>query len=332
MSDQSALGDRRVRQLPSRWARLLPDSVDLGRQLIARYSEPSRRYHDVRHLAHVLAAVDDLANEADEVEAVQLAAWFHDAVYDVRADDNEEQSARLAELELPLAGVTPARVANVARLVRLTATHAVAVDDHDGAVLCDADLSILSADADGYAAYTAAVREEYAHVPDADFKSGRAGILRELLGAAAALRDRARTRALGGAGAQQRRARDPRADREASFTPAATRRATASPRPRRALRAHRAGTLIVVGVWPRSTPATTGTPSGPSRSRRTPSTTSGSPQSVNAPQTTPRTPSSQPERISWVRCRSIRYGSSVTSSSTTIPPARGARSACRHPC
>jgi predicted metal-dependent HD superfamily phosphohydrolase len=77
--------------------------------------------------------------------------------------------------------VPASRVANVARLVRLTATHAVAAGDRDGAVLCDADLSILCAAADEYAAYAAAVRDEYAHVPDADFKAGRATILRELL-------------------------------------------------------------------------------------------------------------------------------------------------------
>jgi predicted metal-dependent HD superfamily phosphohydrolase len=181
VSDQSALGDRRVRQLPSRWALLLPDSVELGRQLIARYSEPSRRYHDVRHLAQVLTAVDELADEADDIEAVQLAAWFHDAVYDVRAGDNEEESARLAERELALAGVQATRVANVGRLVRLTATHAVASDDHDGAVLCDADLSILAGSIDDYNQYASDVRVEYAHVPDAEFRVGRATVLRQLL-------------------------------------------------------------------------------------------------------------------------------------------------------
>jgi predicted metal-dependent HD superfamily phosphohydrolase len=148
---------------------------------MARYREPSRRYHDVRHLAQVLSAVDELADEADDPEAIQLAAWFHDAVYDVRAGDNEEQSARLAERELPLAGVAATRVADVARLVRLTVTHAVTAGDRDGAVLCDADLSILGAAAADYAAYVAAVREEYAHVPDADFKAGRAAILRQML-------------------------------------------------------------------------------------------------------------------------------------------------------
>jgi predicted metal-dependent HD superfamily phosphohydrolase len=181
VSDQSPLGDRRVRQLPSRWARLIPHHPELGRQLIARYSEPSRRYHDVRHLAQVLDAVDELADEADDIAAVELAAWFHDAVYDVRAADNEEQSALLAERDLPPAGVPETRVANVARLVRLTATHAVEAGDHDGATLCDADLSILGGGEDEYATYAAAVRAEYTHVPVADFRAGRAAILRQLL-------------------------------------------------------------------------------------------------------------------------------------------------------
>jgi predicted metal-dependent HD superfamily phosphohydrolase len=181
VSDDFRLRDRMVDQLPDRWALLMPDRPELGRELIARYAEPHRRYHDGVHLASVLIAVDELADEADEVEAVQLAAWFHDAVYDVRAQDNEERSARLAETELMRVGVEPARVAKVARLVRLTSTHAAGPDDRDGAALCDADLSILGASEAEYAAYAAAVREEYAHVADADFRSGRAAILRQLL-------------------------------------------------------------------------------------------------------------------------------------------------------
>ena len=181
MSDESPPPDLLVRQLPHRWARLLPEHPELGQRLIGRYADPSRRYHDVVHLSRVLVAVDDLADEADDLVAVQLAAWFHDAVYDVRAGDNEEQSARLAEIELPAAGVAPVQVAAVARLVRLTATHAAEPADRDGAVLCDADLAILASAPDDYAHYTAAVRAEYAHVAEADFKAGRAAILRGLL-------------------------------------------------------------------------------------------------------------------------------------------------------
>jgi predicted metal-dependent HD superfamily phosphohydrolase len=72
-------------------------------------------------------------------------------------------------------------VAEVARLVRLTAGHDPAPEDRNGAVLCDADLAILAADAERYAAYAAAVRQEYAHVEESAFRAGRAAILGELL-------------------------------------------------------------------------------------------------------------------------------------------------------
>lgn len=136
-------------------------------------------YHDDRHLAEVLARIDELGAGGD-VEVV-LAAWFHDAVYDADGD-LEERSARLAERELrPLAASAGVDVAEVARLVRLTAGHDPAPDDRRGAVLCDADLAILAAPADRYAAYTADVRREYAHVPDHDFAAGRLALLREFL-------------------------------------------------------------------------------------------------------------------------------------------------------
>jgi predicted metal-dependent HD superfamily phosphohydrolase len=114
--------------------------------------------------------------------AVELAVWFHDAIYDPRAANNEEASAVLAERALTAAGAAPAAVAEVVRLVRLTATHDPRPDDDAGALLCDADLAILAADPAGYDAYAAAVRREYAHLPDAVFRAGRAAVLRHLLG------------------------------------------------------------------------------------------------------------------------------------------------------
>jgi predicted metal-dependent HD superfamily phosphohydrolase len=73
------------------------------------------------------------------------------------------------------------RTAEVARLVRLTVTHDPADDDRDGQVLCDADLAILASPPSAYAAYTAAVREEYHFVPNEAFRDGRAAVLRQLL-------------------------------------------------------------------------------------------------------------------------------------------------------
>lgn len=95
--------------------------------------------------------------------------------------ENEERSARLAERALAELGVDPDRTAEVARLVRLTVSHDPADHDTDGAVLCDADLAILASPPAAYAAYTAAVREEYAFVPDDAFRVGRAAVLRQLL-------------------------------------------------------------------------------------------------------------------------------------------------------
>lgn len=149
--------------------------------LLKRWAEPQRRYHTTAHLVAVLDHIDVLEAHADDPDLVRLAAWFHDAVYAPERSTNEERSARLAERALPEIGLTEAQTAEVARLVRLTVTHDPADGDRNGEALCDADLAILAAAPDAYAAYAAAVREEYAFVPDEDFRAGRAAVLRQLL-------------------------------------------------------------------------------------------------------------------------------------------------------
>jgi predicted metal-dependent HD superfamily phosphohydrolase len=171
-------------ELSARWAAVAgdsPASSELGAELLRRWSEPHRRYHTTTHLAACLDAVDVLADLADDVRAVRLAVWFHDAVHDGRPGADEAASAALAEQRLPALGLAPAEVAEVARLVRLTAGHDPAPGDADGAVLCDADLSVLAGEPDAYAAYAAAVRAEYAHVPDDAFAHGRREVLEALL-------------------------------------------------------------------------------------------------------------------------------------------------------
>lgn len=128
----------------------------------------------------------------------QLALWFHDAVHEGVAGQDEEGSALLAVARLsplvpgptppPTPGpslsgprLTPDDVAEVARLVRLTATHDPAPDDAAGALVCDADLAILGSTPDRYARYVRQVRAEYAHVPDEQFRAGRAAVLEQLL-------------------------------------------------------------------------------------------------------------------------------------------------------
>ncbi|MFE6865928.1 hypothetical protein ACFVFS_05185 [Kitasatospora sp. NPDC057692] len=157
------------------------DPAPAGRELLRRWSEPQRRYHTVAHLRAVLDHVDALADDAADPDAVRLAAWFHDAVYRPDRSENEERSAVLAVRALDEAGLPAALVAEVARLVRLTVTHHPEPGDRDGEVLCDADLAVLGGPPQAYAAYAAAVREEYAFVPEPEFRAGRAAVLRQLL-------------------------------------------------------------------------------------------------------------------------------------------------------
>ncbi|CAL9473254.1 hypothetical protein SUDANB57_02873 [Streptomyces sp. enrichment culture] len=182
MADTEDLRARFVRALEgARGSAEGPDPLPYADRLIARWQEPQRRYHTLDHLTAVLDRVDELADHADDPDVVRLAAWFHDAVYLPDRSENEERSARLAERALPEAGVSAAKTEEVARLVRLTVTHDPADDDRDGQVLCDADLAVLASAPSAYAAYTAAIREEYRFVPNDAFREGRADILRRLL-------------------------------------------------------------------------------------------------------------------------------------------------------
>jgi len=156
-------------------------SLRIGEDLLRRWSEPHRHYHTAEHLQAVLWVIEEQAATADDIAAVRLAAWYHDAIYDPHRMDNEEASALLAEATLPDLDVPPARVAEVARLVRLTASHDPLPGDHNGALLSDADLSILAASPQAYRTYTIGVRREYAYLPDRAFAEGRSAVLNNLL-------------------------------------------------------------------------------------------------------------------------------------------------------
>ncbi|MGK4582472.1 HD domain-containing protein [Kitasatospora sp. HPMI-4] len=177
----------RYDDLLDRWNALLTrcgataDPAAYGRDLLDRWAEPQRRYHTTAHLAAVLDHADALAPHAEDPDAVRLAAWFHDAVYRPDRSENEERSARLAARALHEAGLAEELTAEVVRLVLLTTTHRPEPGDRNGEVLCDADLAVLGGPPEAYAAYAAAVREEYGFVPEDAFRAGRAAVLRQLL-------------------------------------------------------------------------------------------------------------------------------------------------------
>lgn len=150
--------------------------TDVRDELLAAYST-GRGYHDLRHLAEVLDRIAELApTVACDRTSVELAAWFHDSVYDGERDAEERSALWAAEALAEL----PDRD-EVVRLVRLTETHRPDDDDVNGCVLSDADLAILAAPAERYAEYVADVRREFADLPDDVFAAGRAQVLASLL-------------------------------------------------------------------------------------------------------------------------------------------------------
>jgi predicted metal-dependent HD superfamily phosphohydrolase len=149
--------------------------------LVDAYSTGDRIYHTLKHIRHVLSTIDILQVYAQDLGAVQLAAWFHDIVYDTQAQDNEEKSAEYAEELLTKLGIPLNIIATVTRLILHTKHHQAPADDFNSQVLLDADLAILAANTVAYWEYAHAIRQEYAWVSAADYIAGRTRVLKKIL-------------------------------------------------------------------------------------------------------------------------------------------------------
>lgn len=152
----------------------------LARALIAAWSEPHRRYHTLQHLGECLAHLDAAREHAQRPAEARLALWFHDAVYDPRRHDNEQRSADWARDTLLDAGV-PHEAAHRVQAFVLATRHDAPAGAGDTQLVVDIDLAILGAARERFDEYERQVRLEYAHVPEADYRAGRARLLRGLL-------------------------------------------------------------------------------------------------------------------------------------------------------
>jgi predicted metal-dependent HD superfamily phosphohydrolase len=156
------------------------DAAPVATDLLRRWAEPGRAYHGHAHLRHCLARLDDTPGDGVDHDLVEAALWFHDAIYDPRATDNEARSAELARGALTGLGVPDKIAGRVAELVLLT-RHGEAPDSAEGQLLCDVDLSILGESAEEFDRYDQAIRREYAWVPEPIYRRERSAVLRGLL-------------------------------------------------------------------------------------------------------------------------------------------------------
>ncbi len=149
-------------------------------ELLTRWQEPHRHYHDRRHLDECLALLASHRAVARDAEAVEAALWLHDAVCDSRRHDNEVASAALARQLLVARGIDKPRIARVEAMI-LATTHAALSADPDVRLVCDIDLAILGASPERFAEYERDIHREYAWVPEAVYRSTRAEILGRFL-------------------------------------------------------------------------------------------------------------------------------------------------------
>jgi predicted metal-dependent HD superfamily phosphohydrolase len=172
----------RIEALQGQWCRLLgslgvpvADCYAPFDRLVERYTEPHRHYHTLEHIGEMLRVAGRLAKEVKDPASLQLAIWYHDAIYDPTRSDNEAQSAALAHEELKIFAIPTELIEE-----RILAT------DHksdpreclENAIILDADLAILGASVARYDRYAVDIRKEYGYVPEAEYRAGRAAVLK----------------------------------------------------------------------------------------------------------------------------------------------------------
>jgi predicted metal-dependent HD superfamily phosphohydrolase len=145
-------------------------------QLQKNYGSRKRHYHNLRHIEDLLAHIEWARPQINDYPATLFAVFYHDAVYNVLKQDNEQKSAELAIAHLSQMGVPLAIQQQCAKLILATRHHAES-DDGDCDHFTDADLAILGSPPERYRAYAAAIRKEYAVYPDFLYNPGRKKVL-----------------------------------------------------------------------------------------------------------------------------------------------------------
>ena len=143
------------------------------------YSQPTRHYHNRRHIEELLTLFDEHESLAGHGAEVELGIWYHDVIYDATRGDNEARSAALAAEHLGDCGIAKSTIQRITAMIEATKTHVA--DSADGQLLIDLDLSILGADDKRFGEYDQAIRREYAFVPPADFAARRQQVLGHFL-------------------------------------------------------------------------------------------------------------------------------------------------------
>jgi predicted metal-dependent HD superfamily phosphohydrolase len=176
----------RAHPIAARWPRLIQRLVGDANHsttkaladLEAAYADPPRAYHNLNHIAECLDLLDQIP--ADHDPSIELAIWYHDAIYDPFSKSNEQDAADFMRRAATDLGVAADVIESAARLILITANHHQA-SAPDEQIIADIDLSILASPAPAYDRYARAIREEYKEVDEPTYRLARKAFLRSLL-------------------------------------------------------------------------------------------------------------------------------------------------------
>ena len=146
-----------------------------------RYSEKSRFYHNLSHIKTLLDLFESLGNKTQDHNAIRFSIWFHDVIYDTKANDNEAESARLASQLMGRLHVDLETIEVVNSLILATKDHSGNGLSEDNKVFLDMDLAILGMPDEIYKKYSRAIREEYSWAPELIYRRERRKVLESFL-------------------------------------------------------------------------------------------------------------------------------------------------------
>jgi predicted metal-dependent HD superfamily phosphohydrolase len=150
-------------------------TTQLWEEIALRHSEISRHYHTLTHLEHIYKELQEI----DLTHLLAFATFYHDIVYDAQRNDNEKQSALLAQERLAQLNVPIGLNEKVFQLIIETKRHKASSKENE--LFLDADLSILGSSEKSYKLYAKNVRKEYSIYDDKTYFIGRKKVLKMFL-------------------------------------------------------------------------------------------------------------------------------------------------------
>jgi predicted metal-dependent HD superfamily phosphohydrolase len=153
---------------------------ELWNEIVENYSGKKRHYHNLSHLENLIKQLLGFKEIISDWDVVLFSVFYHDIVYNTLKQDNEEQSALLAETKLKALKLSNEQIEKCKAAILATKSHELS-KDKDINLFTDADLSILGAGWDEYSAYAKQIRKEYSIYPDLIYNPGRKKVLHHFL-------------------------------------------------------------------------------------------------------------------------------------------------------